>query len=181
MKFVVITIVILIVAFFIFYAYFRGFKKLSISTKKVGGETVAYESITGNYKQSGQIMDKIYYSLLNEEKIETYLGFGTYFDNPKKVEEAQLRSEAGCILNQVDSVIIEKLSKKYKIKQIEEKEYIVTEFPYKGKISVFFSIMKVYPALQKYARAKRLGEDGSVTEIYDIPNNRILYRKEIVK
>jgi hypothetical protein len=32
------------------------------------------KKIVGDYKQSGVIMDKIYYSLLNEDRIETYIG-----------------------------------------------------------------------------------------------------------
>jgi len=181
MKFIIITVVVLIIIAIVFLAYFGGFKKLTISIAKVGRETLVYESINGNYKQSGQVMDKIYYSLLNNEKIKTFLGFGTYYDNPKEVEESKLRSEAGCVLNIADSSIIDQLKRSYKIKILEEKKYMVTEFPYKGKISVFFSIMKVYPALQKYAKENNLQEDSPVTEIYDIPNKRILYRKEIIK
>lgn len=47
-------------------------------------------------------------------------------------------------------------------------------------MSVMFSVMKVYPALQKYISKKGFKEEGAVIEIYDIPNKKILYRKEIV-
>ena len=39
--------------------------------------------------------------------------------------------------------------------------------------------MKVYPALNRYIRNYNLSEDGYVMEIYDVPNKRIIYRKEI--
>ena len=41
--------------------------------------------------------------------------------------------------------------------------------------------MKVYPALNKYAIQNGYNEEGLVMEIYDIPNNKILYRKELNK
>ena len=125
-------------------------------------------------------MDKIYNSLLNEDKIETFKGFGVYYDNPQKVEKSELRSEAGCILEKTDIDKLPNLEKKYTVRTFPEKEYIITEFPYKGKISIFFSIMKVYPALNKFAKQNGYNEESSVMEIYDIPNKKILYRKELI-
>ena len=64
--------------------------------------TKLLRSLTGDYRQSGELMDKIYYSLLNDYKIETYKGYGKYFDNPKKTEKSNLRSEAGCVVETAD-------------------------------------------------------------------------------
>ncbi len=181
MKIALIIIGILIVTLIIFVAYWGGFKKLKISVSVAGGETLIYEEITGDYRQTGVVMDKLYYSLLNEDKIETFRGFGIYYDNPQKVEKSKLRSEAGNILEPSDMDRLPLLKEKYSTKIFPEQEYITTEFPYKGKMSVMFSIMKVYPALTKYAKANGYKEDTSVMEIYDIPNKRILYRKSIVR
>jgi effector-binding domain-containing protein len=171
----------LIIALIMFYAYYGGFKKIKIRIVEIGGETLVYEEITGDYKQSGVVMDKIYHSLLNEDKIETYKGFGVYYDNPQKVEKSKLRSEAGCVLEQNDLGKITELKEKYSIKTFPQKKYITTEFPFKGKISVIFSLMKVYPALNKFAKENGYDENSSVMEIYDVPNKIILYRKEIKK
>ena len=139
------------ITFIIFYAYYGGFKTVIVSIKEEGGETLIYEKIIGDYKQSGEVMDKIYKSLLNEDKIETYKGFGIYYDNPKKIEKTKLRSEAGCIIEKKNINKLPAIREKYNIKKIPIKKYITTEFPYKNKISIFFSIMKVYPALTKFA------------------------------
>ncbi|MCD4747084.1 MAG: hypothetical protein K8R58_12375 [Bacteroidales bacterium] len=180
MKIILIVLAILIIALTVFYAYYGGFKKIQISISKSGGEVLIYEKIQGDYKQSGVIMDKIYNSLLKEDKIETYKGFGVYYDNPRKVEKSKLRSEAGCILEKTDIDKLPILEKKYTIRTFPRKEYIITEFPFKGKISVFFSIMKVYPALNKFANKNGYNEESLVMEIYDVPNKKILYRKEII-
>ncbi|MCD4792268.1 MAG: hypothetical protein K8R54_03480 [Bacteroidales bacterium] len=158
MKIILIVSAILIVAFIVFYTYFGGFKKINISVSKSGGEVLIYEKIQGDYRQSGVIMDKIYNSLLNEDKIETFKGFGIYYDNPRKVEKSKLRSEAGCILEKKDIDKLPILENKYTVRTFPEKEYIITEFPYKGKVSIFFSIMKVYPALNKFANKNGYNE-----------------------
>ncbi len=181
MKIILIVLAIIAIAVFLFYAYYGGFKKINILISKSGGEVLIYEKIQGDYRQSGVVMDKIYNSLLNEDKIETFKGFGVYYDNPQKVEKSKLRSEAGCVLEKTDIDKLPILENKYTIRTFPEKEYIITEFPYKGKISIFFSIMKVYPALNKFAKQNGYNVETAVMEIYDIPNKKILYRKELIK
>ena len=172
------AIILIIVAFF---TYFSGFKKLKISVMETGGELLVYEEIKGDYRQSGAVMDRIYNSLLNDDGIETFKGFGIYYDNPRKVGKNELRSEAGCILEDKDRDKINDIKGKYTIRTYEKKNCITTEFPYKGKISVLFGIMKVYPALTKFAKENGFPEDSEVMEIYDIPDHKIIYRKTMVK
>ncbi len=83
MKTILISIHILIAFILIIYTYYGGFKKMEFVISEQGGETLVYENLTGDYKQSPVIMDKVYYSLLNNDKIETYKGFGIYYDNPQ--------------------------------------------------------------------------------------------------
>lgn len=179
MKIVLVAIICIVVICLIVYSYYSGFKRLNIQIAETGGETVVYESITGDYKQSGVVMDKIYYALLNDHKIETYKGYGKYMDNPQKVEKSRLRSEAGCVIEPRDLEKISELPAELKSKTLPVQNYIVTEFPYKGKLSVMFSIMKVYPALSKFAEANGFDSEGAVSELYDIPNKKIIYRKEM--
>ena len=179
MKIALFVFIGILIIIFIFYAYYGGFRKISITTSEEGGEYIVYEKVTGDYKLSGEAMDRVYYSLLNEHGIETTKGFGIYYDNPQKVEKSKLRSEAGCIIEEKDLEKLQDLPESFKTRQLPVKKYIVTEFPYKGKMSVMFSVMKVYPVLNKFAKENNFSEDGSVMEIYDIPDKRILYRKEI--
>ena len=39
--------------------------------------------------------------------------------------------------------------------------------------------MKVYPAMNRFVRENVFDEDGWVMEIYDMPDRKIVYRKEI--
>ena len=174
------AIVILAVAGIIFYGYYGGFKKVDVGISASGGEILVYEKMRGDYRQSAEVMDKIYNNLLNEDSIETFKGFGIYYDNPREVEKSELRSDVGCILENADIARMSELEEKYSIKTFPEKEYITAEFPYKGKASVIVSLIKVYPELNKFAIENGYSEEGAVMEIYDIPNKRILYRKELI-
>ena len=162
------------------YAYFGGFKTILFRVEEQGGETLVYEEMTGDYAQTPKVQNKLYEALLNDEKIATTKGFGIYFDNPKEVEKSKLRSEVGCIVEGLDSVAIAKLAEKYKVKTLPKSNCIVTEFPYKGMMSVFIGIMKVYPAFEKYSVQNGLGK-SPMMEIYDMQDKLIVYRCEKLK
>ena len=166
-KVILIVFVVLAVSFVAVYAYYCGFKKISFRIEKQGGETVVYENVTGDYSQAGIVTDKIYNTLLNDEKIETTKGYGIYYDNPQQVAKEKLRSEMGCIVEDVDSAALARLAEKYQVKTLPQSDFIVTEFPFKGKLSIFIAIMKVYPALSKFCEEHGY-IDSPIIEIYDI-------------
>ena len=163
------------------YANYNGFSTVILNIKHEGGETMLYREITGPYSQTGEAITKIRYDLKNEFKIEPNKDFGMFFDSPRKVEKSKLRSDVGCILENSDTLRLFWLRAKFNIMICPVKDYITTEFPYKGKVSIMIGLMKVYPALMKYVKANGYDESGPVIEIYDIPNSKIIYRKEAIK
>lgn len=179
MKIALIIILSLFLLVFLILVYYGIFYKVEVSIKKQGGEIFVYEDMAGDYSQTKKIMDKVYYSLLNDFKTPTTKGCGYYYDNPNHVEKSKLRSEIGCILNSTDSLTIAEISKKFKVRTLENTDYIYTEFPFKGFPSVFISLMKVYPKLARFSIENKYVLDTPVMEIYDIPNKKIIYRKEI--
>jgi len=163
------------------YVYLGGLRKVNASVRYEGGDLLFYVDIKGDYKQSATVMDKVYYALLNDYQIETTKGFGIYYDDPQTTAKEELRSEAGCILEEEHSEHYDDISNRFKMTSFPEDRYILAEFPYKTKASVMMSVFKVYPALNKYAKLKGWCIDTPVMEIYDLPNHKILYRKEIRK
>ncbi|MDR2010834.1 MAG: GyrI-like domain-containing protein [Bacteroidales bacterium] len=180
LKVILIIIGILIVIILGMYAYYGGFRKIDFKVEKQGRETIVYENVIGDYSQTPKYTDKIYYALLNDEKIETTKGIGIFYDNPQEVDKDKLRSEVGCILDNTDDAILAQLSGKHQIKTLPEADYIVTEFPMKGAMSFMVSVIRVYPALNKYCKEHGY-KDSPITEIYDISNKKIVYRKEVIK
>lgn len=165
----------------IVFIYYGGFYKVTCRVEKQGGEIIAYKQMTGDYAKSHILMDEIYYLLLNNYGIETFKGFGIYYDNPKEIEKSKLHSEIGCIIEEKDSANLNQIKEDVKIKTFPEKSYVVTEFPSKGKLSIMFGIMKVYPAIEKFIVKNGYKKEGAVMEIYDVPNKKIVYRKEIIE
>jgi hypothetical protein len=94
MKIALITIGVLIALLICMYTYYGGFKKIIVKVENQGGEVIVYESVTGDYKDTPKYTDKVYYALLNDEKIKTSKGIGIFYDNPQKTEKAKCRSEA---------------------------------------------------------------------------------------
>lgn len=180
MKIALIVIGTIIVSLTGLYAYYGGFKRLTVTAGIQGGETIVYEKVTGDYSQTSRYTDKLYYELLNNDQVETTKGIGIFYDNPQRVEKTKLRSEVGCVLDDTDSTTIGKLSNKYLLKTLPEKEYISAEFPLKGGLSFIIGVLKAYPALNDYSEAHGY-KDSPVTEIYDVPGRKIIYRKEIVR
>lgn len=181
MKTLLIIVIISIVVIIAFLAYFDVFKKIEVKRLPAGGEIFVYEEVTGDYKQTPKVMDRIYYDLLNNFHIETFKGCGIYYDNPRTTSREKLRSHIGCIVETADSALLASLRDKYKIEVLPKADYLVTEFPYKGALSVMVGIFKVYPAVERFSQKNGYTDETRITEIYDIPAKRIEYRKDILQ
>ena len=181
LKIILVVIVVLIAIVAIAYIYYGGLSKVEVKEEMQGGEVLVYEEVVGDYAQSGKYTDKVYYSLLNNEGIETTKGFGVFYDNPQQVEKSKLRSEIGCIVEGLDSTQIADLAGKYKVRTYPKANYVTTEFPFKGSLSILIGLTKVYPQINKYIKEHGISEKGAMMEIYDVPNKKIIYRKEIVE
>ncbi len=173
-------IIILLVLLLGLYAYLGGFSEIKVSTQKSGGETIVYQEVTGDYKQTKTITNKIYYYLLHKLKIEANRGIGIFYDNPKEIAKDKLRSEIGCIIESKDTNRLSINECIYKIKVLPSEDYATAELPLKNGLSIFIGFIKVYPALDKYI-SEQGKKKGSVTEIYDIPNRKIIYRQALLK
>lgn len=166
---------LILIALFL-WLRFGAFSAVQIERGLAGGETVVYEEGRGDYRKSGELMDRVYHRLIETESIETNRGFGLFYDNPKEVEKQQLRYEAGCILD-AEHGTIEDLKDSFKVRTIQQGECLIAEHPYKGRLSILLGTMRVYPAFEKYIRTHNLPQGGAVMEIYDVPGKKIVYRK----
>jgi hypothetical protein len=172
-------VIALIITLFILFIYYGGMTIIKPEVKRTGGEFLAYQKVTGNYRQSGSISDKVYSELIDKLKIGTYKGFGIYYDDPKSVPVEELRSDVGCIIEKKDLERINEVRKIFEVKELSVKNYLVVEFPYRGSFFIIIGILKVYPLLKKTTILQNLDSNGYVMEIWDIPNKKIIYRKEI--
>ncbi|MEI6554340.1 MAG: GyrI-like domain-containing protein [Paludibacter sp.] len=179
-KIIVGVIVAITVLLVLAIANYGGFTKVNIQVKEEGGEKLIYEKVLGSYSKTGPIAQKLQYQL-EKENIMTFKGFGIYYDNPRFVKKDSLHSDVGCILENADTSKTFWLKGKFNIKACPVKKYITAEFPFKGKMSIMFGVLKVYPAMMKFVKDNNYDEKGPIMEIYDMSNHKIYYRKEAVK
>lgn len=174
MKITFLVLSVLVIIALTVLAYYGLFASVSIKEQEIGPYYLVYEKHIGPYKNTYKTMDSVYYRLFEEDKVETTRGFGIYYDKPGSVPDEQLRSIVGCILDGEGLNKIEELSKKYKIVEFPRSSGLVVVFPYKGVISVFLGIFRVYPKLEKFM-AKGNYPHVPVMEIYDVPEKTIQY------
>jgi len=181
-KILLVIVVAVIIVVTAVYAYYGGFRSIDLKVEETGGELFVYENMTGDYSQSPVYMDSVYYFLLNELNIATTKGVGIYYDHPEHVETSKLRSEVGCFLDSpVDSIQMVNILKKFKIKEVAKGQYLTTELPNKGMMSIMVGIIRVYPAMAKYMEENG-HKDQKLTpimEIYDQPTKTIIYRHQL--
>jgi hypothetical protein len=173
-KVAVVIIIVIIGLGTVLAGYYGAFTRVSVTEERKKSLWLIYEKFTGPYQKTGPVMDKLYYVLLNDESIETFKGFGIYYDNPREVNPNKCRSIVGSILEEKDYNKIDELKKRYNILKLTETNGLSSQFPYKGKLSILMGTMKVYPKLNK-AR-NRLGiKSKPIMEIYNIPKKMIYY------
>ena len=177
--YVLLIIVAVLVLFFVILIYYGIFTKINFSVETVGEELIAFEKVTGSYTKTPRVSRKIFKSLLKHEKIKAQRKIVIYYDNLKYVRLIHLRSEAGCLFEEVDSETLKRLNRRFQLKKLPEDDFAITEFPYKGIFSIWVGISRVYPALDKFVYEQGYC-DGPLVQIIDIPNKKIIYRKYIL-
>jgi len=175
MKKIILSVLFLVIMAILIFLDMSGlFFPIRIEEKEAGPYVLVYADHIGDYKNISKIMDMIYTSLRDTEKIQTSRGMGIYFDDPKTVSADKLRSIAGSILDEKDWDKIPQLENRYKVKRIPVQRMVTAEFPFENQLSVMIGVLRVYPKLSVYMKEK--GYTGKeATEIYDMPNKKILY------
>ncbi|MBI9099487.1 MAG: hypothetical protein JEY91_13470 [Spirochaetaceae bacterium] len=179
MKILFIMSAILFISLFSFYVYYGGLKRIHPIILLAGGETIAYREVRGDYRQSGPVSNDVYIQLLEKLDLETFRGFGIYYDDPRQVEVNDLRSEVGCIIETKDLNKIDGIKEFLLVRTVPEKKYLTVEFPYRSPLSSLMGVLKVHPVLKKEAIKENSPFQGSVMEIWDVPGKKIVFRKEI--
>jgi hypothetical protein len=156
------------------FAWHAGFfTPVRITEVQAGPYILVYQAHTGDYALSSQIMDNIF-NVLKAQNIHTTQGFGIYFDDPRKVEKLDLRSVVGNILDPADQDKLEIIKKQYRVNTFPQQKCLQVIFPYRSPLSIMAGIMKVYPAVGEYSKARQLAQHAAM-EVYDLAGKKIIY------
>lgn len=174
----IILVVIVAVAALSWLSYMGFFSKVAITEKQMGPLTFVYASHRGDYSKAGPVMDKVYKRLLSEFNVKGSRGMGIYYSDPKTTKTEDLKSEVGCLLERSDESKAGMIMKKMRVRIMFPKEYYTAEFPRKNNMSIILGIIKVYPEMNRYMKAKGYKMTPAI-EIYE--KDRIVYAFEIKK
>ena len=169
LKWVMIIVAVIVLIIVGFLAYMGMFSPVKVHEAQMGPFTIAYESFTGPYAQTGPVFTKVY-KALKDKGINASLGLGIYYDNPAEVPADKLRSDCGAVIDKKD---LAKL-KKFKVKNLAQKDSLIVEFPIRNIFSYMIGPMKAYPVLMKHAAEK--GYKILMTyELYDEANGKMFF------
>lgn len=161
------------------WGYSGGFSKPVVVEKQVPAMTMAVKEHKGAYTKTKQPMDEVYTDLV-ALGVEPTRGVGVYYDDPAMVAEEDLRSEVGSVLEGLDEDKLMEVKEKMMVKEYDQMQAMVVEFPIKTMLSYMIGPMKVYPVIQEHWQGKGYEESEIGIEVYDIPNKTITYIMPIV-
>ena len=170
------SIFILVVIWF--FWYYWVFNNTKIYIIESWWDYFIYKNIKWSYNKD-EDTDDIYNTLLNEDNIKTYKFAWIYYPNWEANKNVD--SEIWCVLEKKDENKIDELKNKYKVKLFPTEKYITTDFSIRWQLSYILWRWKIYPKLNQFAKENWYLESTPVIEIYDIPNEKIIYRKVIIK
>jgi len=154
-------------------SFYGLFAPVNIREKEIGPFMFVMEQHVGAYKDVGPLIDKMQKDL-KDEGIETSMGVGIYYDDPKVTAEDKTRCIIGRIIEINDRSRIIDIEKKYKVGELPQTNYLVVEFPFKGLPSIVIGIYRVYPKISKYMKTHEISK-MPIIEIYAPKAQKMFY------
>jgi len=179
LKWLLIIVVALAIMLIAFLYYMGLFSQPKTYEAVMGPYTIAYESFTGPYAQTGPVFDRVHKAVM-AAGIEPIRGLGIYYDDPSRVPADKLRSDCGVIIEEKYLTKFAPVSGQFKVKVIPKKASIVAEFPIRNMLSYMIGPMKCYPALMNYAGKKDYKVE-MMYELYDEAQGKIFFVLAIAK
>jgi len=178
MKIVWLIVSVIFIFIAIFLGYYGAFTPIHVQKESKDQIFFVKKTVTGDYAQTAKVQSDFFVAL-QEDLILSTKGIGIYYDNPKDVAIDDLRSDVGCVVLKTDTAKISTLFK-YELAKLGAGDYIVAEFPFRGSLSVFFGVFRVYPKLTAFAEKNGLTL-GYAVEICDVPNEMTYYMMRIAE
>lgn len=169
------AVVLGIVAFFIYLAFYTGYyKPISIQEVQSGPFILLSKEHIGAYHKIVPVIEEVE-AWAKSKGLDCSRSMGLYLDNPKVAEEIRLKSRGGCVLSerlpislsdQLPEGITESV---YPDDTAEPSGFVMAQFDGAAGIGP----LKVYPAVISFIEEHRLAFEGwNVLEIYEVKGPR---------
>ncbi len=163
-----------IAGLYYFARRFGAFAPVKPETVTIEPMWIAYNTHSGPYQLIGPVCDSVCRAWHETGGTDADLGFGLYYDNPRKVAKNQLRSLGGCIIPADRAQEFAGKTLPFRIAQLPGGRAVVARFPFRGRMSIMVGAMRVYPKLGRHITEAGL-PDGPMMEIYDMKAGEIRY------
>ena len=163
MKRVLIALLIVISLVFVYLSTQGLFQRVVVEQRVMPGYRVAGIQHKGPYEKIGETFNQIH-KVADEQGVPVKM-IGVYFDNPNEVAPDSLRSMAGIIVSESDSVKLSALSNMTFL-SIPAGEAAVANFETGGMVSMIIGAMKSYPKLTEYVESNGIAE--RVNFVYEL-------------
>lgn len=133
-----------------------------------------YKDFMGPYHKTVTVIEEVE-KWAKSQKIDCSLSFGQYLDEPEGMEEARLRSYGGCIIKNEKQLNLEDLRlslgaipPSFRLIETPMADYVVATFEGSPGIGP----IKVYPKVFDFMKEQNVTQNGPVTEVYEILNEK---------
>ena len=160
LKYITITLAALALTIFITIWRAGAFAEVKIDQGNQGGYLLIGADHKGSYQKIGSVFSKVK-DAQKAHKMDSSMFVGVYYDDPGKVEEAQLRSFAGIVIK--DSSVgfnIIKSNPDFHFVAIPYRKSYYTELETSGMLSMIIAAVKAYPKLGEAITADRVSPDA---------------------
>ena len=181
MKTALIIVGILIASALTYFGFYSAFYSPKVAIQDEGNEIFVFKHEKGAYHLADSVMRVVFNELYEKNGIVVTKGFGYYYQNPFKAKNTPIEFDAGCIVNDEDSLQLSRISGEFIIQRTPKSSYIVSDFPLKGRTSILFGSYKVYPKIDQFCIENGYAVDVPVMEIYNRKEKKIHYRRKLVE
>ena len=170
------------------FLYMLGyFTKIKFTEKEFPGMHIVYAQNSGDYKKIQGFYMWLGSKLKGNFK-EDNLGFGIYYDDPKKVvNQEECRCIGGVVLSpeEIKSESYKEFLKKeprFRYKYLRRSPSIYTSFPYINYASFQIADQKIWPSLRRFLKENPKYKDfglcqGECIEVYNLEDEDFRKRK----
>ena len=161
----ILFVLLILLSIGVIYVSTQGlFQSVVIEQHAMPGYRVVGIRHIGPYEKIGDAFNQIH-KVADEQGVPVKM-IGVYFDNPDEVTADSLRSMAGIIVSEPDSIKLSSLPN-LTFLSIPAGEAAVSNFETGGMVSMIIGAMKSYPKLTEYVEARGIAEQVNfVYEVY---------------
>ncbi|MFA9388980.1 MAG: hypothetical protein ACERKD_04200 [Prolixibacteraceae bacterium] len=181
MKTIFIILGVLILSVFVYLGFYNAFYSPKFELSDEGGETIVYQAVNDRYQLTDSFMKQVFNELYEKNGIVITKGIGLHEYDPALDEQKLTTLFAGCIVADEDTASLARIKTSFTTGKTAYQEYIVSDFPLKGTMSLMFGMYKIYPKLNAYCTQNGYSTEEPVTEIYNRVDKKIHYRRKLVQ